>query len=248
MESVRHLGTVTKLEFLRDLKANKPKSRKEACLQIAFGLCAVAADKQRHRWNMKKNVAFSLATLVGAMLYESVSGNKSAFSCGKVPGRTLHKLARELKAQYEHILPEFSYTSVSLQVARQYGLAESEHFSQTWTWEGAKKLLSSMSQEVEITLGAHDWGIDVMEMLDLRPHEESLEVKITSKVIANVGGQMVCITPLEGEDPDLLDKMFKGDFKFNHYRRVMVPVINGKEADTMISLRNATPLKLRSKT
>ena len=247
MESLRHLGTVTNLEFLRKLKANKPKSRQEACLQVAFAMCAVAADKQRHRWNMKKNVAFSLATLIGAMLYESVTGNKSAFSCGKVKGRTLHKLARDLKAQYERILPEFSYTAISLQVAKQYGLAETEHFSQTWAWEGAKDLLSSISQEVEITLGAQDWGIDVMGMLDLRPQEESIEVKVTSKVIANVGGQMVCITPLEGEDPDLLDKMFKGDFKFNHYRRVMVPVINGKEVDIRINLNNVSPLKLRSR-
>lgn len=244
MESVRHLGTVTNLEFLKKLRANKPKSRQEACLQIAFGLCAVAADKQRHRWNIKKNVAFSLATLVGAMLYESVSGNKAAFSCGKVRGRTLHKLARDLKARYKHILPEFSYTAISLQVAKQYGLAETEGFTETWTWEGAKDLLSSISQEVEITVGAQDWGIDIMGMLDLKPYEESLDVKATSKVIANVGGQMVCITPLEGEDPDLLDKMFKGDFKFNHYRRVMVPVINGKEVGKMINLKNVSPLNV----
>lgn len=235
MESVRHLGTVTTLEHIEKLSKIKPKDAKQACLHLGFGLCAVAADQQRRRWNIKKDYAFSMALVVGTLFYETLTGNKRAYH-GKLRGRTIHNLARAAYAEYRDSLPKFNYSIGALHSLGRYKLAETSYFTEDWTWEGSLKLLSELYDDVESLMRCAVWGnIDVSSLAgrDTEEPEAPLKIEKVTRVVANVGGHMVYIKPLNGEDPDLLEKMFEGGFKFLHYRRETSILVNGKEVDIM---------------
>lgn len=233
MESARHLGTVLNLEHIEALRNLKPRSAEQACLHLGFGLCAVAADLQRRRWNIKKDRAMSMSLVLGAMFFETWQGNPRSIH-GKLWGRKLHKLARELKNNYFEILPDFEYTSTGLHYLKRYGLAESVEYSEDWTWKGAIKLLNSHFTGLETTLLVPSWGVDLSPLVSPETKgvlEGNVETRIKSRIVANIAGQLVSITPLHGEDPDLLGKLQQGDFKFLHYRRELIPVVNGREVD-----------------
>lgn len=232
MES-RHLGTVLNLEHIEALRNIKPKSGKQACLHLGFGLCAVAADLQRRRWNLKKDTAMSMSLVLGAMFFETWQGNPRSIH-GKLWGRKLHRLARELKNDFFETLPDFEYTPNGLHSLKRYGLAESVEYSEDWTWQGGLKLLNSLFTELETTLLIPSWGVDLSPLVPPENkgiRDGNVEASIKSRIVANIAGQLVSITPLRGEDPDLLEKLQKGDFKFLHYRRELIPVVNGREVD-----------------